>query len=84
LKYGPDKGRVIGSPIEVFNHSRLNDFRNMVPHRLKTFDEQSESFITLSPNGLEVPWLHRFIGERLEIHDKLAAEVTPIVDAVLR
>jgi hypothetical protein len=26
LKYGPDKGRVIRSPIEVFNHCRLSNF----------------------------------------------------------
>jgi hypothetical protein len=84
LKYGPDKGRVVGSAIEFFNHNRLSNFGNMVPHRLKSFEEQSESFITLPPNGLEVPWLYRFIGERLKIHDKPATEVTPIVDAVSR
>jgi hypothetical protein len=26
LKYGPDEGRIVGSPIEVFNHSRFGDF----------------------------------------------------------
>jgi hypothetical protein len=51
LKYGPDKGRVVESPIEVFNHSRLNDFWNTVPHRLKSFKERSESLIILPPNG---------------------------------
>jgi hypothetical protein len=32
LKCGPDKGRVVGSPIEVLNHSRFGDFGNAVPH----------------------------------------------------
>jgi hypothetical protein len=84
LKHGPDKGRVIGSPIEVFNHSRLSDFGNSVPHCLKSFEERLESFIILSSNGFEVPWLCRFIGERLKICNKPAAEVTLIVDAVSR
>jgi hypothetical protein len=39
LKYGPNKGRVVGSPIEVFNHSRLSDLGNTVPHCLKPFEE---------------------------------------------
>jgi hypothetical protein len=39
LKYGPDKGRVIGSPIDVFNLSRFSDFGDAVPHRLKPFEE---------------------------------------------
>jgi hypothetical protein len=38
----------------------------------------------MAPNRFEVSWLRRLIGERLEIHDKPATEVTPIVDAVLR
>jgi hypothetical protein len=84
FKYGPDKDRVVGSPIKVFNHSRLSDFRNTVPHYLKYFKERSKSFIVLSSNGFEVSWLCRFIGERLEIRDKPVAEVTPIVNAVSR
>jgi hypothetical protein len=52
LKYGPDKGRVVGSPIEVFNHSSLSDFRNTIPHCLKSFEERSESLIILTPTGL--------------------------------
>jgi hypothetical protein len=84
LKYGPDKGRAVGSPIEVFNHSCLSDFKNMVPHCLKSFEKRSESLIILPHNGFEVPWLRRFIGERLEVHDKPATEVTPIVDEVSR
>jgi hypothetical protein len=84
LMYGSDKGRVVGSPIEVFNHSRLSDFENSVPHRLKSFEKRSESFIILLSDGFEVPWLCRFIREGLEIQDKPAAEVTPVVDAVSR
>jgi hypothetical protein len=38
----------------------------------------------MTPNGFEVPWLCRFIGERQEIRDKLATEVTSVVDAVSR
>jgi hypothetical protein len=84
LKYGPDKGRVVGSLIEVFNHSRLSDLENMVPHHLKPFEERTKSFIFLQPNGFEVRWLCQFIGERLEICDKSAAEVSLIIDAVSR
>jgi hypothetical protein len=77
-------GQRPGHPIEVVNHSRISDFRNTIPHHLKSFEEQLESFIILPSNGFEVPWLCRFIRERLEIRDKPAAEVTPIVDAVSR
>jgi hypothetical protein len=83
LKYGSDKGWVIGPSIEVFKHSRLSDFKNTVPHRLKSFEERLESFIILPPNGFEIPWLRQFIREGLEVRDKPVAEVTPIVDAVL-
>jgi hypothetical protein len=84
LKYGPDEGRVVGSPIEVFNHSCFSDLRNTVPHLLKSFEERSESLIILVPNRFEVPWLRRFIGERLEVHDKPMTQVTPVIDAVSR
>jgi hypothetical protein len=56
----------------------------VVPHRLKPFEERSERLIILAPNGFEVPWLCRFIGERLEVCDKPATEVTLVVDAVSR
>jgi hypothetical protein len=49
LKYGPNKDRVVGSPIEVFNHSRFSDFRDAVPHCLKPFEERLESPIILAP-----------------------------------
>ena len=84
MKYGLDKGWVVGPPIKVFNHSRLNDFKNTVPHRLKSFEERMKSFIILPPNGFEVPRLCRFIGERLKIRDKPTVEVPTIVDVVSR
>jgi hypothetical protein len=84
LKYGSNEGRVIGSLIDVFNNNRLSDFGDAVPHRLKPFEERSESLIILAPNGFEVPWLRRFIVERLEVRDKSATKVTPVVDAVSR
>jgi hypothetical protein len=65
LKYGLDEGRVVGSSIEVLNHSCLSNFEDAVPRRLKPFEERSESIIILAPNGFEVPWLCRFIEERL-------------------
>jgi hypothetical protein len=39
LKYGLDDGRVVGSRIEVVNHSCFNDFRDVVLNRLKPFEE---------------------------------------------
>jgi hypothetical protein len=84
LEYGSDEDRVVGSPIEVFNYGHLDDFGDAVPHCLKPFEERSEGLIVLAPNGFEVPWLRRFIGERLEVRDKPSTEVAPIVDAVPR
>jgi hypothetical protein len=84
LEYGSNEGRVVGSPLEVFNYGHLSDFRDAFPHCLKPFKERSEGLIVLAPDGFELPWLRRLIGERLEVHDKSATEVTPIVDAVPR
>jgi hypothetical protein len=84
LKYGPDKGRVVGSSIEVFYHSRFYDFGNTIPHCLKSFEERPECLIILACNGFEVPWLRRFVRERLEVCDEPATEGTPVVDAVPR
>jgi hypothetical protein len=39
LKYGSDEGRVVGSPIEVFNYRRLSDFEDVIPHCLKYFED---------------------------------------------
>jgi hypothetical protein len=76
LEYGSDEGRVVGSPIEVFNYGRLSDFGDVVPHCLKSFKERSDGLIILGPNGFEVTWLRRLIRERLEICDKPTTEVT--------
>jgi hypothetical protein len=38
LEYGSDEGRVIGSPVEVFNHRCLGDFGDAVPHGLKPLE----------------------------------------------
>jgi hypothetical protein len=82
LEYGSDEGRVIGSPVEVFNYGRLSDFEDVVPHYLKPFEERSNGLIILAPDGFEVPWPRRLIGEGLEVRDKPATEFAPIVDAV--
>jgi hypothetical protein len=84
LEYGSDEGLVVGSTIEVFNHNHLSDFRDAIPHHLKSFEERLEGFIVLAPNGFEVPWLRWFIGERLEVRDKPATEVALVIDAVSR
>jgi hypothetical protein len=38
LQYGSDEGRVIGSPIEIFNHRYLGDFGDAISHGLKPLD----------------------------------------------
>jgi hypothetical protein len=83
LEYGLDEGRVIGSSVEVFNHYRLNDFRDAVPQCLKPLEVRPEGLIILAPHGFEVPWLRRLVREGLEVGDETPTEVTPIVDAVL-
>jgi hypothetical protein len=35
-----------------------------------------------APDGFEVPWLRRLIGEGLKVGDEAPIEITPIVDAV--
>jgi hypothetical protein len=82
LEYASDESRVIGSPVEIFNHRCLGDFGDTVPHGLKPFEVRSECFIALAPDGFEVPWLRRIVRERLEVGDETLAEIAPIVDAV--
>jgi hypothetical protein len=41
-----------------------------------------ECFISLAPDGFEVPWLRWLVRERLEVGDEPLTEVTRIVDAV--
>jgi hypothetical protein len=82
LEYGLDEGRVIGSLVEVFNHHRLGDLGDAVPHGLKPLEVRPKGFIVLVPDGFEIPWLHRLVGEGLEVGDEAPTEVVPIVDAV--
>lgn len=39
---------------------------------------------SLAFDGFEVPGLHRFVGERLEVCEKPVTKVIPIVDAMAR
>jgi hypothetical protein len=82
LEYGSDKGRVVGFPVEVFNHCCLGDFGDAVPHGLKPLEVRPKGFIASAPNGFEVPWLRRLVEEGLEVGDEAPTEVVPIVDAV--
>jgi hypothetical protein len=82
LQYGSDQGRVIKSPVEVFDHYRLSDFRDTVSHGLESFEVLSKCFITPAPDGFEVPWLRQFVREGLKVGDEAPTEVVPIVDAV--
>jgi hypothetical protein len=38
LQYGSDEGRVIGSPVEIFNHRCLGDFEDAVSDGLKPLE----------------------------------------------
>jgi hypothetical protein len=38
LQYGSDEGRIIGSPVEIFNHRCLGDFGDAVSHGLKPLE----------------------------------------------
>ena len=80
LEYGSDEGRVIGSPVEVFNHRR--DFGDAVPHGLKPLEVRPEGFIASAPEGFEIPWLRRLVREGLEVGDEAPTKVAPIIDAV--
>jgi hypothetical protein len=40
LKYGSHEGRVVGPSVEVFNHRRLDDFGDVIPHYLKPIASQ--------------------------------------------
>jgi hypothetical protein len=82
LKYGSDEGRVIGSPIEVLDHCCFRNLRDTISHGLKPFEVRPKSLIPSAPDGFEVPWLLRLVGERLEVRDEAPTEVAPVVDAV--
>jgi hypothetical protein len=38
----------------------------------------------LALDGFEVPWLRRFVGERLEVGGETPTEIAPVIDAVSR
>jgi hypothetical protein len=82
LQYGSDEGRVIRSPVEVLNYHCLNDLRDVISHGLKPLEVRPKCFIPSAPDGFEVPWLHRLVGEGLEVGDEAPTEVAPIIDAV--
>jgi hypothetical protein len=82
LKYGSDEGRVIGSPIEVLDHHCFRNLGDTISDGLKSFEVRPESLISYVPDGFEVPWLCRFVGERLKVGDEAPTEVAPVVDAV--
>jgi hypothetical protein len=84
LQYGSDEGRVIGSPVEVLNHCCLSDLGDAISHGLKPLEVRPKRFIPSTPDGFEVPRLHRLVGEGLEVGDKTPTKVAPIVDAVSR
>jgi hypothetical protein len=54
----------------------------MISHGLKPFEVRPKILIPSAPDGFEVPWLRRLVGEGLEVGDKTPTEVAPIVDAV--
>jgi hypothetical protein len=83
LKYGSNEGRVIGSPIEVLDHCYFRNLGDTISHGLKPFEVRPESLIPSAPDGFEVPWLRRLVGERLEVGDEAPTEVAPVVDVVL-
>jgi hypothetical protein len=54
----------------------------MISHGLKSLEVWPESFIPSALDGFEVPWLRRFVEERLKVGGKTLIEVAPVVDAV--
>ena len=84
LQYGADEGRVIRSPIEVLDHCRFCDLGYTISHGLKSFEVRPESLIPSALDGFEVPWMRRFVGERLEVGGETPIEIAPVVDAVSR
>jgi hypothetical protein len=82
VQYGSDEGQVIRSLVEVLNHCCLSDLGDTVSHGLKPLKVRPKCFIAPPPDGFEVTWLRRLVGERLKVGDETPTEVTPIVDAV--
>jgi hypothetical protein len=84
LQYGSDEGRVIRSPVEILNHCCLSDLGDAISHGLKPLEVRPNCFIAPVPDGFEVPWLRRLVGEGLKVGDEAPTEVAPIVDEVSR
>jgi hypothetical protein len=82
LQYSSDEGRVIRSPVEVLNHCCLSDLEDAISHGLKPLEVRPKCFIPPVPDGFEVPWLRRLVGEGLKVGDETPTEVAPVVDAV--
>jgi hypothetical protein len=77
-----DEGRVVGSPVEIFDHCCLRDLGDTISHGLEPFEVWPKSFVSPALDGFEVPWLRRFVGERLKVGGEAPAEVASVVDAV--
>jgi hypothetical protein len=82
LQYGSDEGRVIRSPVEVLDYCCFCNLGDMISHGLKSFEVRLESLIPSALDRFEVPWLHRFVGEGLEVGDEAPTEDAPVVDVV--
>jgi hypothetical protein len=82
LQYGSDEGRVIRSPVEVFNHRCLSDFGDTVSHGLESLEVRPKCFLAPAPDGFEVPWLRRFVGERLKVGNEAPTKVATVVDTM--
>jgi hypothetical protein len=82
LQYGSDEGRVIRSPVAVLNHCCLSDLGDVISHGLKPLEVRPKCFIPPAPDGFEVPWLCRFVGEGRKVGDEAPTEVAPMIDAV--
>jgi hypothetical protein len=82
LQYGSDEGRVIRSPVEVLDYCCFRNLRDTISHGLKSFEVRPESLVPSALDGFEVPWLRRFVEERLKVGDEAPNEVALVVDAV--
>jgi hypothetical protein len=69
-------------PVEVLDHCCLRDLGDTISHGLEPSEVRPKSFVPSALDGFEVPWLRRFVGERLKVSDEAPTEVAPVVDAV--
>lgn len=66
MERGSYEGLIMGPSIEVFNHYRLSEDGNTIPHRLKTLQKGVERLVVLALYG-PVPWLRRLIRKRRKL-----------------